>query len=72
VTEYDPKFDTNRCIFERRSGDQRFDTEVCNIARACASKIDEPTEVRVCVAPTINALVADNVSWRARAVISNR
>jgi hypothetical protein len=72
VTEYDPKLGTSRCVFKRRSGDRRLDAEVCNIARACASKINEPTEVRACVAPAINALVADGVPWRAEAVTRDR
>ena len=63
--KHDRKTGASRCIFQRRSGDPSLDTIVCNAALACAPMVQTLEEARACVAPTMNALVAEGVPWRA-------
>lgn len=71
TTKYDRKIGASRCIFKRRSGDRSLDAIVCNAALACASKVRTLEEARVCVAPTMDALVADGVQWRTETDTNN-
>lgn len=56
-----------RCVFKRRSGDPAVDGAVCNAVLACAQDVKTMEEMRGCVAPTLDALIAKNVAWRANA-----
>jgi len=70
--KHDRKTGTSRCIFKRRSGDPTLDVIVCDVALTCASKVRTSAEARACVAPTMNALVADGVPWQAEADAKRR
>lgn len=67
TTELDRATGTTRCIFKRRSGDPALDAAVCNAVLACVPKVKTVEEMRGCVAPTMNALVAKEMIWRAEA-----
>lgn len=64
TTKYDRNAGVSRCIFKRRSGDAALDAKVCDAALACARKVQTLENARTCLAPTMDALVANGVPWR--------
>lgn len=61
-----------RCTFKRRSGDPALDMAVCTVVLACVPKVKTMVEMRVCIGPTLDALVATDVPWSAEASKSSR
>lgn len=72
TTKLDRATGTTRCIFKRRSGDPALDAAVCNTVLACVPKVKTVEEMHGCVAPTMDALVAKGVPWRAEAPKGSR
>lgn len=72
TTKLDRKTGVTRCIFKRRSGDLALDAAVCNATLACVPKVKTIGEMRGCLAPTMDALVARGVPWQAGAARSGR
>jgi hypothetical protein len=72
TTKIDRSTGLTRCVFKRRSGDAMLDASVCNAVIACTPKATSVEEMRVCVAPTMNALVAKDVPWQAEAAKHDR
>lgn len=67
TTKLDRKTGVTRCIFKRRSGDPALDAAVCNAILTCGPKVATVEEMNVCIAPTMDALVAQGVPWSAKA-----
>ncbi len=67
TTARDPATGATRCVFRRRSGDGALDTEVCNAVLSCVPEAKTIEDMRACVAPTMNRLVAKGVPWQADA-----
>ncbi|GGE82468.1 hypothetical protein [Sphingomonas prati] len=67
TTKLDQATGVTRCIFKRRSDDPALDSAVCNAALACVAKVKTVEEMRACIAPAMNALVAKDVPWSAEA-----
>ncbi|WP_260596730.1 hypothetical protein [Sphingomonas endolithica] len=65
TTKRDRATGVTRCIFKRRSGDPTLDAAVCDAVIACVPKVKTVDEMRSCVAPTMDALVAKGVPWQA-------
>lgn len=65
TTKLDRKTGITRCIFKRRSGDPGLDDTVCKAVLACVPKVKAVQEMRVCIAPTMDRLVAQGTPWRA-------
>lgn len=72
TTKLDRATGVTRCIFKRRSGDPALDAAICNAVLACIPKVKTVEEMRSCVAPTMDALVAKDVPWRAEAAKGSR
>lgn len=66
VTALDRKTGATRCVFKRRSGDSALDTAVCDAALACVPWVETVEQMRRCLAPTLDALVAGAARWEAR------
>lgn len=67
TTKLDRATGVTRCIFKRRSGEPALDVTVCNAVLACVPQVETMDEMRGCIAPTMDALVAKNVPWSAKA-----
>jgi hypothetical protein len=72
TTRLDRATGVTRCIFKRRSGDPALDAAVCNAVLACVPQVRTMAGMRGCVAPKMDALVARNVAWSARAPKASR
>ncbi|HXH16256.1 MAG TPA: hypothetical protein VNJ10_09010 [Sphingomonas sp.] len=72
TTKLDRATGITRCIFKRRSGDPALDAAVCNAVLACVPKVKTIQEMRACVAPAMDALVAKAVRWNAEAPKAGR
>ena len=64
TTKLDRDTHVTRCVFKRRSGDPALDEAVCNAVLACVPKVTTVVEMRGCIAPTMNGLVAKRVPWQ--------
>ncbi|NJC10034.1 hypothetical protein [Polymorphobacter fuscus] len=67
TTKIDRRTGTTRCHFKRRSGDPLLDDAVCNAVLACVPAVRTVQEMQNCIAPTMTALLAADVTWRADA-----
>lgn len=67
TTTLDPATGITHCVFKRRSGDAALDVEICNAVLACVPKVNTVEDMRACVAPTMDRLVAKGVPWQADA-----
>ena len=56
-TRTDRKTGVSRCVFKRRSGDEAFDTIMCDAVLACGKTVRTTSEMESCVAPSIEAYV---------------
>lgn len=66
ITRHDGRTGVTHCVFKRRSGDPALDTAVCDAVLACVPKAKTVDEMRGCIAPTMDRLVAKGVPWRAK------
>jgi len=67
TTRIDPATGITHCVFKRRSGDPALDAIVCDAVRTCAARVATMAEVRTCMAPTIDPLLAKGARWEASA-----
>ena len=67
VTRRDPATGAVTCVFKRRSGYLALDDLVCRATLVCVPKVNTMAEMRACMAPTLDALVAHGVRWQANA-----
>lgn len=65
TTKRNRKTGVTRCVFKRRSGDFSLDRAVCDAVLACVPNVRTVEEMRVCIAPTMDSLVHQNVPWPA-------
>lgn len=65
TTRVDRRTGVTRCIFKRRSGDPAPDAAVCNAVLACVPTVRTIAEMRACIAPTMDRLVASGIPWQA-------
>lgn len=72
TTKLDRATGLTRCIFKRRSGDPALDVAVCNAILACVPRVKTMEEMRGCVAPAMDALVAKDARWNAGAPNGSR
>ncbi|WP_375428533.1 hypothetical protein [uncultured Sphingomonas sp.] len=61
TTKLDRATGVTRCIFKRRSGDPALDAAVCDAVLACVPNVKTVEEMRGCIAPSMDALVAKGV-----------
>lgn len=67
TTRRDRGTGATRCVFKRRSGDPMLDEAVCNAVLACVPNVQTVDEMKACIAPTMDRLVADDVPWQTNA-----
>lgn len=65
TTKLDRATGVTRCVFRRRSGDRALDAAICKAVLACVPTVQTIEEMRGCVAPTMDALVAQGTAWQA-------
>lgn len=58
TTKLDRRTGITRCIFKRSSGDPALDDTVCKAVLTCVPKVKAVQEMRACIAPTMDRLVA--------------
>ncbi len=65
TTKPDPATGMTRCVFKRRSGDPALDALVCDAVLACSAEASTMADVRTCLAPRIDPLMANGTRWQA-------
>lgn len=68
TTKLDRMTGVTRCIFKRRSGDAALDDAVCEAVLACVPKVRAVQEMRACIAPTMDSMVAAGTPSHADAI----
>lgn len=72
TTKLDRKAGVTRCIFKRPSGDPALDAAVCDAVLVCVPKVKTVEQMRACIAPTMDSLVAKGTPWQAEAAKGGR
>lgn len=67
VTRRDSTTGALTCVFKRRSGSPAMDALVCRATLDCVPRVKTTAEMRICMAPTLDALVAPGARWQADA-----